>query len=102
VDEEPLLDPVALTIEDADPAGFAIGLPTALPPVLADGFRRAAQLLGNPPPAPDPSPHRHLQHLQLAKPAIASGLAGMGVEAALGKLEHKQGSAGAYSNALQR
>jgi len=52
VGEEPLPDPVALTIENADPAGFAIGLPTALPPVLADGLRRAAQLLGNPPPAP--------------------------------------------------
>ena len=42
---------------------------------------------------------RHLQHLQLAEhAAVAGGLAGMGVEAALGKPEHGRAGATAYSH----
>lgn len=51
VGNEPL-PPVALTIENVDPPVFAVGLPASLAPVLTDGFRRAAQLLGDQPAAP--------------------------------------------------
>ena len=52
VGQKPLPQPVPLTVENRVAAGLPVGLPATLPQVLAHRLGRAAQLPGNPPPAP--------------------------------------------------